>query len=199
MNESTRTVRDVGLLFEENRKGIDEVIAKLASLEDAATTLMVQLNSAVSENRQPLNATLNNLQIITDEAAARIEELADSLSTTLKHLEETGANASDLMDDQRLTIEEILTNLQETTRNLSRLVTDPGGPTERGDPRCQASGPQERRTEMKAKGLVVAALFNLTACASAPKIDYYTLDMAPSGNARSDADIVVERLQPPRP
>ena len=121
LNESTGTVREVGLLFEENRKGIDEVILKLARLEDAATTLMVQVNSAVTENRQPLNATFTNLQVITDEAAARIEELADSLSMTLKHLEETGANASDLMDDQRLTIEEILINLQETTRNLSRL------------------------------------------------------------------------------
>lgn len=48
---------------------------------------------------------------------------------------------------------------------------------------------------MKAKWLVAAALFTLTACASAPKIDYYTLDMAASGNVRSDADIVVERLQ----
>ena len=121
LDESTNTVRGVGLLFEENRRGIDEVITKLSALEDAATALMLQVNSVVSENREPLGATVNNLQQITQEAANRIEELAASLSSTLKHLEETGANASDLMDDQRLTIEEILTNLQETTRNLSRL------------------------------------------------------------------------------
>ena len=48
---------------------------------------------------------------------------------------------------------------------------------------------------MNLKWLVMASIFAMTACASAPKIDYYTLDMTSSGQARSSATIVVERLQ----
>ena len=48
---------------------------------------------------------------------------------------------------------------------------------------------------MKSTRLVVAALFLFSACASAPKIDYYTLDMAPSGQSRSTVHVKIERLQ----
>jgi uncharacterized lipoprotein YmbA len=39
------------------------------------------------------------------------------------------------------------------------------------------------------------ALCVLSACASAPKIDYFTLGMESSGQARPQANLVVERLQ----
>ena len=39
---------------------------------------------------------------------------------------------------------------------------------------------------------VMAALCLLTACASAPKINYYTLDMEPSGEARNALNLTVE-------
>lgn len=42
--------------------------------------------------------------------------------------------------------------------------------------------------------LPVAACL-LSACASAPKIDYYTVSMKPSGRARPTVDLKVERLQ----
>ncbi len=48
---------------------------------------------------------------------------------------------------------------------------------------------------MKLKWLVTAVLFTVLACASAPKIDYYTLDMVSSGQARTGVELVVERLQ----
>ena len=48
---------------------------------------------------------------------------------------------------------------------------------------------------MKLKWLVLAVVITVGACASAPKIDYYTLDMAATGKAEKDANIVVERLQ----
>ncbi|MFV2072748.1 MAG: ABC-type transport auxiliary lipoprotein family protein [Thermoanaerobaculales bacterium] len=48
---------------------------------------------------------------------------------------------------------------------------------------------------MKSKTSVPAALFLLAACASAPKIDYYTLAMEPSGQTPTTDNLVVERLR----
>jgi phospholipid/cholesterol/gamma-HCH transport system substrate-binding protein len=121
LNESTGAVREVNTLIAENRQGIDDIVTKLAKLEEVATELLTQLNAAVSENRQPLNATVQNLQQLTEQASTSLEELASSLSATLRYLQDAGGNASDLIDDQRPTIEEILINLQETTRNLKVL------------------------------------------------------------------------------
>jgi len=47
---------------------------------------------------------------------------------------------------------------------------------------------------MQAHRAVVASVLVLASCASAPKLSYYTLDMSPSGSARSDANLVVQRF-----
>ena len=44
------------------------------------------------------------------------------------------------------------------------------------------------------KLLVIAILAVLASCASAPKLDYYTLDMAPSAKVDSDLDLAVQRF-----
>jgi len=47
---------------------------------------------------------------------------------------------------------------------------------------------------MKATPFLTSALCVLCACASAPKIDYYTLGMEPSGRVDAAANLSVERL-----
>ncbi len=48
---------------------------------------------------------------------------------------------------------------------------------------------------MRLMAVLSTVLCVLSACASAPKIDYYTLGMEASGQARPQANLVVERLQ----
>ncbi|MGD8438997.1 MAG: ABC-type transport auxiliary lipoprotein family protein [Holophagae bacterium] len=47
---------------------------------------------------------------------------------------------------------------------------------------------------MQVRRAVVASVLLLASCASAPKLSYYTLDMRPSGSARSDANLAVQRF-----
>jgi uncharacterized lipoprotein YmbA len=47
---------------------------------------------------------------------------------------------------------------------------------------------------MQARCAVVASIVVLASCASAPKLNYYTLDMSPSGSARTDASFEVRRF-----
>ena len=121
LNESTGVMSGVNSVIAENRQGIDDIITKLAALEQVAAELLTEISAVVAENRQPLNATFTNLQKLSEEASTAVQEMAASLTVTLQHLQDAGGNASDLIDDQRPTIEEILLNLQETTRNLKRL------------------------------------------------------------------------------
>ena len=48
---------------------------------------------------------------------------------------------------------------------------------------------------MRSKTYLLAALCLLAACASAPRIDYYTLAMEPSGQVQTTGNLVVERLR----
>jgi hypothetical protein len=47
---------------------------------------------------------------------------------------------------------------------------------------------------MRLMAVLSTVLCVLSACASAPKIDYYTLGMGSSGQAQSQTNLVVERL-----
>jgi ABC-type transporter Mla subunit MlaD len=121
LDETGGTFREVNGVIAENRQGFNEVVERLAALEQTATLLMNQLNEVVAENRVPLNETMANLQQLTEEASARLEDLAVTLKASLQHFEDMGGNASDILDEQRPTIEGILVNLEATTRNLRRL------------------------------------------------------------------------------
>ncbi|MFV2072747.1 MAG: MlaD family protein [Thermoanaerobaculales bacterium] len=121
LNESAGVMGGVNSVIAENRQGIDDIITKLAALEEVATELLTEISAVVAENRQPLNATFTNLQKLSEDTGTAVQEIAASLSVTLQHLQDAGGNASGLINDQRPTIEEILLNLQETTRNLKRL------------------------------------------------------------------------------
>lgn len=48
---------------------------------------------------------------------------------------------------------------------------------------------------MRVKLLLIAAMCWLPACASAPKINYYTLSMEPSGSANPSVNLVVEQVR----
>lgn len=48
---------------------------------------------------------------------------------------------------------------------------------------------------MRSKLRLLPVLCCLTACASAPKINYYTLDMEPSGQARPPVNLVVDQVR----
>jgi phospholipid/cholesterol/gamma-HCH transport system substrate-binding protein len=127
LTEGAGVARGFNQVIDDNREGIQEVVDRLAALEENANALMVQLNSVIEENRGPMNETFVNLQKLTGEMSSQVEELAESLQITLEHLQDVGGNTSDMLDDQRPAIEETLINLQETTRNLrefSRILAD---------------------------------------------------------------------------
>jgi virulence factor Mce-like protein len=127
LDEGAKVARGAGAVIDDNREGIDQIVARLAALEKTANELMVQLNDVVSENRGSIHESFENLEHLTGELSTRVDELVSSLQTTLQYLQDLGGNSSDLMDDQRPTIEEMLLNLQETTRNLkefSRILAD---------------------------------------------------------------------------
>jgi uncharacterized lipoprotein YmbA len=48
---------------------------------------------------------------------------------------------------------------------------------------------------MRGMPVLSVLLFVLCACASAPKIDYFTLGMESSGQTQPDVNLVVERLR----
>jgi len=48
---------------------------------------------------------------------------------------------------------------------------------------------------MRSTPLLTVAFFTMCACASAPKIDYYTLGMEPSGRAEPTVNLSVERFR----
>ena len=127
LNEGAGVARGFNEVIDDNRAGIQEVVDRLAALEENANALLVQLNAVVEENRGPMNETFVNLQELTAEMNTRVEELATTLQTTLQYLQDVGGNSRAMLDDQRPAIEETLLNLQETTRNLrefSRILAD---------------------------------------------------------------------------
>ena len=127
LDEGAEVARGAGAVIEDNRAGIEEIVTRLAALEETATELMTQLNGVIEENRGSIHQSFGNLEELTGELNKRVDELMATLQTTLKYLQDLGGNSSDLLDDQRPTIEEMLLNLQETTRNLkefSRILAD---------------------------------------------------------------------------
>lgn len=123
LDEGAETARSAGAVIDDNRAGIEEIVTRLAALEEAATEFMAQLNGVIEENRGSIHESFDNLEQLTGELNKRVDEL----TATLKYFQDLGGNSSDLLDDQRPTIEEMLLNLQETTRNLkefSRILAD---------------------------------------------------------------------------
>jgi phospholipid/cholesterol/gamma-HCH transport system substrate-binding protein len=127
LDEGAETARSAGAVIDDNRAGIEEIVTRLAALEETATELMTQINGVIEENRGSIRQSFGNLEELTGELNKRVDELVATLQTTLGYLRDLGGNSSDLLDDRRPTIEEMLLNLQETTRNLkefSRILAD---------------------------------------------------------------------------
>ena len=127
LDEGAETARSAGAVIDDNRAGIEQIVDRLAALEETATELMAQLNGVIEENRGSIHQSFGNLEQLTGELNKRVDELVATLQTTLQYLQDLGGNSSDLLDEQRPTIEEMLLNLQETTRNLkefSRILAD---------------------------------------------------------------------------
>jgi phospholipid/cholesterol/gamma-HCH transport system substrate-binding protein len=127
LDEGAAVARGAGAVIEDNRENIDQVVIRLAALEQTATELMTDLHQVIVENRGSIQGSFANLETLTAELDSRLDELVTTLQTTLEYIEDLGGNTSDLMNEQRPTIEEMLLNLQETTRNLkefSRILAD---------------------------------------------------------------------------
>ena len=127
LDEGAGMARSANQVFEDNRDGIEQVVNRLAALEQTANELMVQLNGVLEENRGSINQTFKNLEELTGELNSRVDELISTLQATLQYLRDVGGNSSQLIDSQRPAIEEMLINLQETTRNLkefSRILAE---------------------------------------------------------------------------
>jgi phospholipid/cholesterol/gamma-HCH transport system substrate-binding protein len=127
LDEGAEVARGAGAVIDDNRAGIEEIVTRLAALEETATELMGRLNGVIEENRGSIHQSFGNLEQLTGELNRRVDELVTTLQTTLQYLQDLGGNTSDLLDDQRPTIEEMLLNLTETTRNLkefSRILAD---------------------------------------------------------------------------
>ena len=135
-----------------------------------------------------------NFENLSAEASTQLEELTSSLAVTLQYLQEVSGNASDLVESKRPTLEQILVNLEETTRNLKKFSADPRRAAQRAGPRRQTQGSFRWRQMMRIKLVVPLMLLALGGCASAPDIDYYTLDMSPSGQVETDLNLVVGRF-----
>ena len=127
LDEGAEVARGAGAVIDDNRAGIEQIVTRLAALEETATELMTQLNGVIEENRGSIHQSFGNLEQLTGELNRHVDELVTTLQTTLQYLQDLGGNSSDLLDDQRPTIEEMLLNLTETTRNLkefSRILAD---------------------------------------------------------------------------
>jgi len=127
LDEGAEVARGAGAVIDDNRAGIEEIVTRLAALEETATELMERLNGVIEENRGSIHQSFDNLEELTGELNKRVDELVETLQTTLQYFQDLGGNTSDLLDDQRPTIDEMLLNLTETTRNLkefSRILAD---------------------------------------------------------------------------
>jgi phospholipid/cholesterol/gamma-HCH transport system substrate-binding protein len=127
LNEGAEVARGAGEVIDDNRAGIEQIVTRLAALEETANELMTGLNEVIAENRGSIQKSFGNIEDLTGELNKRLDELVTTLQTTLRYFQDFSGNSSDLMDDQRPTIEEMLHNLQETTRNLkefSRILAD---------------------------------------------------------------------------
>jgi phospholipid/cholesterol/gamma-HCH transport system substrate-binding protein len=127
LDEGADVARGAGEVIDDNRAGIEQIVTRLAALEETANELMTQLNGVIEENRGSIRQSFGNLEELTGELNKRLDDLVATLETTLRYLQDFSGNSSDLMDDQRPTIEEMLLNLKETTRNLkefSRILAD---------------------------------------------------------------------------
>jgi len=127
LDAGAEVARGAGEVIDDNRAGIEQIVTRLAALEETANELMTGINEVIAENRGPIQQTFGNLEELTGELNKRLDELVGTLQTTLRYLQDFSGNSSDLMDDQRPNIEEMLLNLQETTRNLkefSRILAD---------------------------------------------------------------------------
>ena len=144
LDEGAEVARGAGAVIEDNRAGIEQIVNRLATLEETATELMAQLNGVIEENRGSIHQSFGNLEQLSGELNKRVGELAATLQTTLQYLQDLGGNSSDLLNDQRPTIEEMLVNLEETTRNLkefSRILASQPSALVRG------TGQQGRKNE----------------------------------------------------
>ncbi len=144
LDEGAEVARGAGAVIDDNRAGIQEIVTRLAALEETATELMERLNGVIEENRGSIHQSFGNLEQLTGELNKRVDELVTTLQTTLQYLQDLGGNSSDLLDDQRPTIEEMLLNLTETTRNLkefSRILAD------QPDALIRGKGKQGRKNE----------------------------------------------------
>jgi phospholipid/cholesterol/gamma-HCH transport system substrate-binding protein len=127
LDDGAAVARSAGAVIDDNRAGIEQVVTRLAALEETANELMTGINEVITENRGSIHQSFNNLEELTEKLNKRLDELVATLQTTLRYVQDFSGNGSDLMDDQRPTIEEMLLNLQETTRNLkefSRILAD---------------------------------------------------------------------------
>jgi phospholipid/cholesterol/gamma-HCH transport system substrate-binding protein len=144
LDEGAAVARGAGAVIEDNRENIDQVVIRLAVLEQTATDLMTDLHRVIVENRGSIQGSFANLETLTAELNIRLDELVTTLQTTLGYIEDLGGNSSDLMNEQRPTLEEMLLNLQETTRNLkefSRILA------EQPDALVRGKGQQGRKSE----------------------------------------------------
>ena len=134
-------VQDVRDVIADQRPAIDDIVAKVRTIEDSVLEVLEEVQGMLEENRPALRDTLGNVQRgtgrieeITAQASKLVDGLTENIDALVSSLQQTLDNAGglsgtarDFLDDNRPAIEDIIFDLRNTMRYLqdfSRTIAE---------------------------------------------------------------------------
>lgn len=120
----TDITAEVGGLFEEYKPQLDQIVGKVAPMQDSVQKLLDQLNSALTDNRGNLDVTVANVAGIAEKLNAELQGLMDQLTNTLKNTEALTGDMSTFVASNRPVIEDLLGDLGLATQNLGVFLQE---------------------------------------------------------------------------
>jgi phospholipid/cholesterol/gamma-HCH transport system substrate-binding protein len=130
VDEGTEFIRDARSVLGDNRKDMETILAKFQEVEDAAKSLVADLDGVVAENRPDLRAVVESSRRIMEqvsEVSERLVRIADVLQATLDNAQSVSENTRELLEGSRPLIEDTILDLRDTVRSLemfSRTVAE---------------------------------------------------------------------------
>ncbi len=120
----TDITAEVGGVFETYKPQLDEIVGKVAPMQDSVQKLLDELNAALSDNRASLDTTVENVAAIMEKLNAEMQGLLEQVDGTLKNTEGLTGDLSTFVAANRPVIEDLLGDLGHAVQNLGVFLQE---------------------------------------------------------------------------
>lgn len=120
----TDITAEVGGLFDQYKPQLDEIVGKVAPMQESVQKLLDQLNGVLNDNRGNLDTTVANVAGITEKLNAELQGLMDELSKTLENTNGLTGDLSTFVAANRPVLEDLLGDLGLATQNLGVFLQE---------------------------------------------------------------------------